>query len=394
MSVFNSLGSNYTPRFALGALFKIGKNSDAIKLCNLLEEQYDGSAMLTYKGRQALKEAVASLGLQPGAEVGINGFTCYVVWQAVVDAGCKPIFIDVAPRSLHFGVKELETIQKTHPTLKALIVQNTLGIACDMPAIEAFCRTRKMALIEDLAHSMGAQYADGREAGTVGNRVMLSFSQDKPLDAVAGGALILRGDTVKAESRQRPLAGRQQRFINRLYPLASSTIRLWYDIRVGAALHAGLKSLHLMATPMSGDSERTLRMSSDTAGLITSQWPLRERTLEHRKAITAIYREVIDSNVQISMQNNEVCLRFPLLVDEPRKLIAYLRSAHIYIGDTWYDAPIGPKKFMSKTNYETGMCPNAEYAAAHIVNLPTHINVSEKQAKQIAERVNTWLKSQ
>ena len=393
MSVFNSLGSNYTPRFAMRSLIAVGSRSDTKPLRKLLQERYSGEVELTYKGRQALREAVMALQLPAGSKVAINGFTCYVVWQAVVDAGCTPVFIDVAPGSLHFDAQGLQDCYKKHRDLKAVIIQNSLGIACDIQGVEKQCKQRSLALVEDLAHSMGVRYADDREAGTVGDTVMLSFSQDKPLDAVAGGAVIYRKGLI-GDLKLKPMVDWRQRFINRIYPLASSSIRLWYSVRLGAVLHAGLKSINLMATPMSGNSKKTLRMSPLAVRLVLSEWSAQKSVIKHRRAITAIYQAALPAKVRLSMQKDEACLRYPLFVDDPKSLIAYLRQIGVYVGDTWYDAPIGPKRYMEKTDYRAGMCPNAEYAAAHIVNLPTHVHVSESDAKRIVERVNQWLKSQ
>ena len=42
----------------------------------------------------------------------------------------------------------------------------------------AICKEKDIVLIEDLAHCVGAKYLNGKEAGNVGDLVVLSFSQD------------------------------------------------------------------------------------------------------------------------------------------------------------------------------------------------------------------------
>ena len=74
-----------------------------------------------------------------------------------------------------------------------------------------------------------------------------------------------------------------------------------------------------------------------------------------------------------------------------RRLIAHLRTRGIHVSDTWYDAPIAPKKYADRIGYKKGTCPHAERLAERIVNLPTHINVSPMQAEKIAEEVNAFL---
>ena len=53
--------------------------------------------------------------------------------------GLEPVFVDVAAGQLNFGAQEL----KQQTGLKALIIQNTLGYPCDMPAIKKYCQENK-----------------------------------------------------------------------------------------------------------------------------------------------------------------------------------------------------------------------------------------------------------
>jgi dTDP-4-amino-4,6-dideoxygalactose transaminase len=86
-------------------------------------------------------------------------------------------------------------------------------------------------------------------------------------------------------------------------------------------------------------------------------------------------------------------LRSPLIVSNRKELINYLKSNGVYISDIWYDAPVAPVRFLKLTNY-SGECPISEEISAKIVNLPTHTNVSNKDAEKISELVNTWQNTQ
>ncbi|MCX6760404.1 MAG: DegT/DnrJ/EryC1/StrS family aminotransferase, partial [Candidatus Nealsonbacteria bacterium] len=48
-------------------------------------------------------------------------------------------------------------------------------------------------LIEDCAHSLGAEY-DGRKVGTFGKAAFFSFSRDKIISSVYGGMVITNDD--------------------------------------------------------------------------------------------------------------------------------------------------------------------------------------------------------
>ena len=83
MSIFNSLGSNYSLSSSIRHLFVRGKCRDYMKLESLLDGRYDGSVYLFYKGREALRQAMLAADLKKGSAVAINGFTCFVVDEAV-----------------------------------------------------------------------------------------------------------------------------------------------------------------------------------------------------------------------------------------------------------------------------------------------------------------------
>lgn len=182
MNIFNSLGSNYDFQFVLKSLFSRGGGD----LKKILEDKYKGRVTLTRKGREAIELALS--GLPPGSLIAINGFTCFAVYEAIKKAEHKALYLDIDKGDLNFSA---DTLKRAF-NVKAVIVQNTLGYPCDIEKIAQICKENKIILIEDLAHCVGTKYESGVEAGTVGDFVALSFSQDKMIDAVSGGALIKR----------------------------------------------------------------------------------------------------------------------------------------------------------------------------------------------------------
>ena len=141
MSIFNSLGSNYNFSFALSALLSSGKKSHLEKL---LEKKYQGQVQLFFKGRDALE---AALKHYPSEwKVGITGFTCYAVYQAVVKSGHRVVFIDLEKDSLNFSQRTLQSCLKKDPDLKIVILQNTFGFPTQT------LKKNGLVFLEDLAH--------------------------------------------------------------------------------------------------------------------------------------------------------------------------------------------------------------------------------------------------
>ena len=396
MNVFNSLGSNHTFAFAARILFTMGGAPHQKRLTEYIESRYGGKAVLTYKGREALRLALEAI---PGnGAVAINGFTCWAVYQAVQESNSTCHYLDISETSLNFSADTLREALAADPSIKAVVVQNTLGLPCDIEGIQALCEEHQIALIEDLAHSIGTTYTSGKEAGTVGDFVVLSFSQDKVVDAVAGGALVVRNQKYQlpATSARRVPVRRQLK--DRFYPLFTYVIRNTHSIGLGPVIHRFLRFLHLLSRPLpDNDASDVHELPGWYCTTILSEYGKLEMIAKHRTMIAQIYADKIDKRLQLSDDMRRLGsasnLRFPIVHYERDILIEHLRLRHVYVRDIWYDAPVGPKRYLYRTDY-SGQCPHAEEIARKMVNLPTHPNISAAQAESIAAYVNEWLKSE
>ncbi len=394
MNIFNSLGSNYDFEYILHSLRNRNIENAPFQLQSYLKKKYRGEVVLLYKAREAIELALRLTHLPKGTEVAINGFTCYAVYRAVQKAGYTPVYIDVNEGSLHFSAEDLEKRLKKNPTIKVVIVQNTLGYSCDIEAIQALCKQYNMILIEDLAHSIGTIYENGKEAGTVGDFVICSFSQDKVIDGVSGGALIIRNISYHSSEFHLRSIGKKQYLIDRCYPSFTYIIRTLYPLGFGKIFHALLKKLHILSNPMGNqDIDDLYALPAWHCALILKELNEKNSNLEHRKKIAQVYADIFDKSLLLWVKNidQSTNLRFPLYVKNPRNVLSYMKKQGVYIFDTWYDAPIAPKKYMHLTDYKKGVCPRSEYVTEHIINLPTHKNISIQQAKEIARKVCRWL---
>ncbi len=156
-------------------------------------------------------------------------------------------------------------------------------------------------------------------------------------------------------------------------------------------MHFVLKNLRLLSNPMNSQGQML------SADLVYEEFKKLDQNLSHRKTIAQTYAKLINPKIlsskivkQIEFSSN---LRFPIFVEKRADLIKFLSQKQIFISDIWYDAPIAPKKYLNQTDY-TNQCPNAEIVSSQILNLPTHINVNENDARNISNLVNQWLKSQ
>ena len=396
-AIFNSVGSNYSYGFALKAFFSRSRANNQTKLIDFLQSRYSGEAHLFYKGREAIQAALVIADLPKNTKVLITGYTCYAVYKAVVDADCVPVFVDIAPKQLNFNGDTLTKALKKHSDAKVVILQNTLGYPSDIATIQKIVKANKLLVIEDLAHCIGMKYADGKEAGTIGDFTALSFSQDKVVDGISGGALVVRNEAHKSKFNHKIAYTKlphKQQIRDRIYPLLTVKIRALYPFGLGKPLHALCKKLHLLAKPVDGIFGVYRELPDWYAGLIHDRFQDLINTTEHRTTIGKIYEREISKRYQMtSTYGVPTMLRFPMLVKDRDALFAYFKKSNVFITDIWYETPIAPVRYLKKTTYKNGECPEADQVAELMVNLPIHTNVREADAEMIARKVNTWLSS-
>lgn len=397
MSIFNSLGSNYSFRFVWQALWSTNAKRHTQELTSFLNQKYQGQTILLYKGREAIGLALKLLNFSDAAVV-VNGYTCYVVYAAIKNVHYKLEMLDVLPEHLDFTPEQLESAIQRNPKIKVVIIQNTLGYPCDIEKILSICRRHQLILIEDLAHSVGATYLNGQEAGTVGDFVALSFSQDKMIDGVSGGALIIRHQQYQSASLpdlQAPSVFQQLR--DRFYPLLTVVVRSTHRAGLGKVLLVVLKKLRLLSQPLGEQTPRAFHtLPAWYARLVSMQFQELAKNLEHRQRIAQVYKQYIPPSLLLSQTVQHISrsthVRFPILVKDKQGLITYLKAHHIYVSDIWYDAPIAPRKYMALID-DVPQLPQAERMSELMLNLPTHRYVSVAAAKKIALHIHTWLES-
>lgn len=390
--IFQALGARYSFGAAVKHAFTRGSERDSEKLRQALVRRYGGEAVLYQKGRAALAAAIR-LATGGQGKVAISGLTCYSVVQAVEAAGCTPVFVDIRESDLQFGAKELMAAAKKHPDVKAVVIQNMLGIPADIAAIQKVADTAGMMLIEDLAHSAGAQYADGREVGTIGDITMLSFGRDKAIDSVNGGALVVRNHKESlAFPTIAPSLSVQLR--DRLYPLVAWLTRALYPVKVGRYVMGASIKLGLVRRSADGEVDETVFLPHWQAKLAYQQVASLTTTAVKRRQKAQAYGTYLnDDLLPAGMgQAGEAPVRVPLLVDSRDTVITYLATRGIQVNDIWYDVPVSPQRLYDRVAYPVDECPNAVRVASRLVNLPTHERIKSADIKRISQLVNEAVK--
>ncbi|HXF51522.1 MAG TPA: DegT/DnrJ/EryC1/StrS family aminotransferase [Dehalococcoidia bacterium] len=362
--------------------------------------RFGGRAFAFESARSGLYALLAAMGLSPDDEALLQAFTCVAVPNAVLWAGGRPVYVDMDPRTYNIDPADLE--RKLTPRSRAVIVQHTFGIPCDLDAVTEIAGRRRLLLIEDCAHALGGSHG-GRELGTFGDAAVFSFGRDKVISSVFGGMLVVRepelAERVAALYERLRLPSRRWIAQQLLHPVATNVavLPLYFRARIGVALLVGLQRAGLLSRAVAPEELRggrpsgwVRRLPAPLARLAARQLDRLDALNAHRRAMADIYRAELDGMALPALHDPgdvPVYLRFPVATWERDAIIARARQKRILL-DKWYDAPVAPAGVdLAAVRYVPGSCPNVEAACAATLNLPTHPRIDADDARAIARLV-------
>jgi dTDP-4-amino-4,6-dideoxygalactose transaminase len=170
-----------------------------------LEERfadYAGAAhaIATSSCTDALHLSLRVAGVGPGDEVVTSSFTWPATVNAILHTGATPRFADIDAGTLNVDPALVEAA--ITPRTRAVVPVHFAGGPCDMDAIEAAVRGRRIAIVEDAAHAVEATVR-GRKIGAIGDLTCFSLYATKSLAGGEGG--IVTTNSAAAAKRLRLL---------------------------------------------------------------------------------------------------------------------------------------------------------------------------------------------
>jgi dTDP-4-amino-4,6-dideoxygalactose transaminase len=138
-------------------------------------------------------------GVAPGDEVLLPAMTFVSCANAIEQFGGLPVFVDCDPDTGHVDLDHAASLVSERTV--ALLPVHLAGHPLDMDAINRFRDRHGIAVVEDAAHAIGAEW-DNRRIGAHGNPTSFSFHATKNITTFEGGALTLEDET-DAERVQR-----------------------------------------------------------------------------------------------------------------------------------------------------------------------------------------------
>jgi len=170
-----------------GRLFRYtGKESETL----LFEKEWAKligapHALAVTSGTAALICGLVGMGVGPGDEVVVPGYTFMASALAPLAVGAVPIIAEI-DESMTLDPKDVE--RKISRRTKAIMPVHMCGLPADMGAIMRVARRHDLKVLEDACQADGGSYR-GRRLGSIGHAGAFSFNFFKIVVCGEGGAL-------------------------------------------------------------------------------------------------------------------------------------------------------------------------------------------------------------
>lgn len=165
----------------------------------LLFSKWQGSkyCLACTSGGVAIQLALRSVGVKPGDNVLANAFTLAPVPGAIENVGANSILVEI-DENFHINIADF-TAKANASKSKFLLLSHMRGHITNMDKLVEICKSLKIQIIEDCAHTMGAKW-DGKRSGNFGLVSAFSTQTYKHINSGEGGFLVTNDDEVIAKA--------------------------------------------------------------------------------------------------------------------------------------------------------------------------------------------------
>lgn len=303
-------------------------------------------------GTDALMIAMMALGIQAGDEVITTPFTFIATGEMIALLGAKPVFVDIDPKTYNLDPRQIE--QAITEKTKAIMPVSLYGQCADFDAINSIAKKHNLAVIEDAAQSFGATYKGKMSCGvsTIG---CTSFFPSKPLGCYGdGGACFTDDDELAINMRQIRIHGQDKRYHHRLIGVNG-------------------------------------RLDTLQAAILLAKFEVFPQEVIDRMKIGEKYTDLLNGHVITPYKethNTHVYAQYTIQVENRDQLQTKLQAANIPTA-VHYPIPLHLQPAFANLNQGVGSFPISEKVASHVMSLPMHPYLTEKEQEEIVSSIKS-----
>lgn len=304
-------------------------------------------------GSDALLLSLMALGIGPGDEVITTPFTFFATVGAIVRLGARPVFVDVEPTSYNLDADRLAAA--VTPRTRAIVPVHLFGQTADMGPIREVAQRHGLAVVEDAAQAIGAEYR-GQRAGAMGDVGCLSFFPSKNLGGLGDGGMVVTNNPELAEK-----------------------------MRVLRAHGAAKKYFH---TLVGGN----FRLDTIHAAALLVKLRYLEQWTEARRQHAAYYRQLIEASPVAEFcelaaelpDRRHVYNQFIVRTQRRDHVLERFKASKIGTA-VYYPWPMHLQECFRTLGYRAGDFPEAERACRETLALPMFPELTRDQQQTVVE---------
>jgi dTDP-4-amino-4,6-dideoxygalactose transaminase len=304
-------------------------------------------AVALSSGTDALLALLMASDVGPGDEVVTTPLSFFATAEAIARVGAVPVFADVDEATLNLD--PADAAARFGPRTRAALVVHLYGRAAETLALEQRCAQAGVVLLEDAAQALGARRG-ARAVGTLGRGAAVSFFPSKNLGGFGDGGAVLTDDADLAD---------------------------WIAL---LRVHGAATKLHHVA--IGGN----FRMDELQAALLRVKLPHLAAWTSRRRAVAAQYDAGLAGLPLRLPPPDPDCVynQYVVRVLDGRRdaLAAHLRAAGVATS-VYYAVPLHLQPALAALGGQPGQLPRAEAAAAEVLALPMHAELSEAQVAHV-----------
>jgi dTDP-4-amino-4,6-dideoxygalactose transaminase len=331
-------------------------------------ERYVGSkhAVAVNSGTAAIHTALSAVrdtSTEAAPEVLTTPLSFSATANAIVHAGCKPVFVDVNEET--FNIDEDLIEQKIGDDTIALEPVDVFGLPADLATIGSIAKSHSIAVVEDAAEAIGASQRK-MKVGNISTLTCFSTYATKNLHSGEGGFITTNDDAFDAYMRTFRNQGQVSKY--------NQTI-LGYNYRMLEASAAiALGQVSKIDEINARRREHALRLFEALSGIGCLGFQQVKNPYEHAWYMFAVTLDEKRANISRD------------------RLVAKLKELGVEADIAW-PTPIHLQPYY-QTHYKfrDGDFPNAERICKSIFQLPIQPNLSTVQIDRVASTVKSLLK--
>jgi dTDP-4-amino-4,6-dideoxygalactose transaminase len=316
-------------------------------------------AIACASGTDALLLPLKSL-LKPGDEVITSPFTFFATAGAIWNAGGKPVFVDIDPRTFNLDVNQVEAA--ITPRTRVLLPVHLYGQMAPMERLLDIAGTHGLMVVEDCAQAIGARrkiHGTWRMAGELGTVGAFSFFPSKNLGGYGDGGMMVTQDAALGE---------------RLRKLRT---------------HGGAKQYH------HDEVGTNSRLDTIQAAVLKVKLPHLDGWNTARRAHAAAYAAVFAGVEGITppvtdAANEHIFHQYTIRTPRRDHVVERLKARGIGCA-VYYPRPLHLQPCFAPLGYRQGQFPEAERASHEVLSLPIYPELTPGQRDEVAAAVREAL---